>query len=375
MSKKIRFHLVIDGVPVRNVEQLRKNFNLQEIMALHERGVLSRWLDAHEQVEILQKINKSKQGSFEEVAKGIIAALEVNAEENQIISTLDDIEYMRSRKVMLDNFNKNNIRLNSAITELYHGEYNAILENLENITNAANIHFLMKATTRLTRDYSPLLMLDSDRLYNHLKKHSPLTLLAFLCDKENINTRLFFDQKPERYEDFYSYTQNFFHHSGNSSIGALHKKHGVDHFSNTVTMFFISGNQLKNVDRTINEMNDGGVNSIMGRTLCDVVAASLFETATNEENTEPFNIAPNLKYISGMKCFVGTTDHYWKDLVDRDRRVLLVHLPPRTYARSAGEKGQEVSSETLKSAPFPVLNGLDYKSNNASETIAYIEID
>jgi hypothetical protein len=53
--KTIKFDLPIDGVKVKNIEELREHFNT-EILDLHKSGLLVKWLKSQRQSEITEKV-------------------------------------------------------------------------------------------------------------------------------------------------------------------------------------------------------------------------------------------------------------------------------------------------------------------------------
>lgn len=44
MSKTIKFNLICDGNPVRNIEDLRDNFSIEDVLKVFHNGLLVRWL-------------------------------------------------------------------------------------------------------------------------------------------------------------------------------------------------------------------------------------------------------------------------------------------------------------------------------------------
>lgn len=45
MTKAIKFNLILDGKPVRNLAELRDNFNIEDILTSYRNGLLKRWLE------------------------------------------------------------------------------------------------------------------------------------------------------------------------------------------------------------------------------------------------------------------------------------------------------------------------------------------
>lgn len=44
MAKTIKFNLILDGYPVRNLEGLQEHFSIEDILKYFRNGLLLRWL-------------------------------------------------------------------------------------------------------------------------------------------------------------------------------------------------------------------------------------------------------------------------------------------------------------------------------------------
>lgn len=45
MAKTIKFNLILDNYPVRNIEGLQEHFSMEDMLKYFENGLLLRWLD------------------------------------------------------------------------------------------------------------------------------------------------------------------------------------------------------------------------------------------------------------------------------------------------------------------------------------------
>ena len=45
MAKTIKFNLILDGYPVRTLEELQEHFSLEDMANYFENGLLERWLE------------------------------------------------------------------------------------------------------------------------------------------------------------------------------------------------------------------------------------------------------------------------------------------------------------------------------------------
>ena len=94
------------------------------------------------------------------------------------------------------------------------------------------------------------------------------------------------------------------------------------------------------------------------------------EQITPEEKIE---IKDKIKYIVGLVTFQGKTDSYWKDLEIIGTKVMVISIPSGTFIRCAKNLKEELSSENVN-GKFPILDGLQYKSNDEYNPIVYMKV-
>ena len=74
-----------------------------------------------------------------------------------------------------------------------------------------------------------------------------------------------------------------------------------------------------------------------------------------------------------LKSFAGVTDGYWKDLKPKGQKYMLLSIGVGDFARSAGVIGGDLGSAQIN-GKFPVVDGIDYKSNSSMRTMLYMEV-
>lgn len=74
-----------------------------------------------------------------------------------------------------------------------------------------------------------------------------------------------------------------------------------------------------------------------------------------------------------LHSFAGITDGYWKDLEPKGKKFMIISMGEGDFVRSAGNRDEEFSSSDIKEK-FLILDGIDYKSNNAGHTLLYMEV-
>ncbi|WP_022954624.1 hypothetical protein [Leucothrix mucor] len=125
MAKKIKFNMRLDGNPVRNIEGIRDNFSIDDVLEVYQSGVLQRWLksrgfdDAYYEVENIENKNNP--------ILELVKIFDINFDEmelKEIISSIEQLKNNREKYKLLDK----GVVDNKKIIENYHLEYNELLE-------------------------------------------------------------------------------------------------------------------------------------------------------------------------------------------------------------------------------------------------------
>lgn len=74
-----------------------------------------------------------------------------------------------------------------------------------------------------------------------------------------------------------------------------------------------------------------------------------------------------------LKSFAGATEAYWKDIEPSNKRFMILKIQNGNYVRNSGRVGEELGYSDIKDK-FIIIDGLDYKSNNSSHELLYMEV-
>ena len=74
-----------------------------------------------------------------------------------------------------------------------------------------------------------------------------------------------------------------------------------------------------------------------------------------------------------LVSFAGITDGYWKDLEPKGKQYMIISMENGDYVRAAGVSGGDKSYTDIRDN-FVIIDGIDYKSNNASHKLLYMEV-
>ena len=102
MSKTIKFNLICDEKPVRNLEGLQENFSIEDMLKYYDNGLLLRWLDVRgykKQYDAVKTINKSANKKI--VIKSLIKIFEVvDIDESEIDKAISILSYQEEEREM-----------------------------------------------------------------------------------------------------------------------------------------------------------------------------------------------------------------------------------------------------------------------------------
>lgn len=182
MAKAIKFNLQIDGKPVRTIDELRDNYNVQDILeAYKNQNLLIKWLDIRGYENELDKVKAINTQNDMEISRQLISIFDIDINEDEIRCVLYNIFFHQQKESKLENIREKDMKLNELISK-YHQEYNELKEQIKN--NAEDYPFLKEAASKIQNDYFLLFSLDYKNLFTSLKNDYPLPILAFVANKK-----------------------------------------------------------------------------------------------------------------------------------------------------------------------------------------------
>lgn len=160
----IKFALLCDGQPVRTLEKLQENFNINDVLEHYESGKLADWLesrDYEEELETLKKINKNV--DLLELAKELCKLFDIAVDDSRLKQAVD------SQLVKKEAYHKAQPKDHVGA---YIEEYKALAKEL------LNRHVFNEAVlNRIRKEYKPLYELNKVELYHNLRKNNKKTAM------------------------------------------------------------------------------------------------------------------------------------------------------------------------------------------------------
>lgn len=330
MAKTIKFNLICDDYPVRTLEDLREHFCIEDILAYYQNGLLERWLSVREYSEELKKIQEIKTDDEIKIIKKIIRIFNLDIDSSEVLKSVYMLQYKRDNLKAVQNYEKENYKVNYIIEDYFRG-YQKVIDKI--IQNRTDLPCIKAAVNEINDKYMILFDIDYRILFTKLYHYAPLAIFVMLT----------FDDMREKYL------------SKNANYNPFFK-----------AMYGLM--KLKNISSDINNSEEEKMNQEF---LLDLkedfnIISSRISSVT---------VSNKLKEIMGenLKVFAGHTEGYWKDIEPDDKKYMILSMESGDYVRSAGKSGEELGYDDIQDK-FVILDGIDYKSNNSTHELLYMEV-
>lgn len=178
MAKTIKFNLILDGYPIRTLEDLQEHFSIEDILDYQQNGLLARWLDVrgYESQRNAVKAINNKNGA-KQILKDLIRIFEIPIQPADVDKAIAILGYLNKQKHFEERCKQNAMDRNLVI-ESYHTEYNKLIGHM--IDNSNNMSLLKADVLQLEREYKRLFHLDFQSLYFKLLNAAPKAIYAMM---------------------------------------------------------------------------------------------------------------------------------------------------------------------------------------------------
>jgi len=377
MAKKIKFNLILDGVAVRDLNSLRDNFNLDDLIAYFRGGVLQRWLDVRGFKSELREVEKiDRDTSGDEVARKLIEIFQIS---QLLPEDIFHIKFLEERRAFLSQVSQGEFS-QKEIIEQYHKRYNLLKESM--IENCDNLPFLQSGVREIEREFLPLFQLEAKELLNLYVKNHILIAIAFLLNRglrsymlnsKDIKSKLsgIIFLRNEKIREIYNQFKSF------KGLDDKLKKRVKIYKGDTAQKWIRvedgdvlilqsnAGTKIRDIYKPENELSHIYAKG-------SIIRGLEFQSFKESHFVKYIPLKDIDGFIGSISIFRGVTDGYWKDIEISGRDYLILELGQGCYVRSLGNYGEELSSEDVNEQ-FPLLNGIDYKSNSVTETLYYVK--
>ena len=163
MTKAIKFNLLLDKHPVRDLDDLRANFNLDDLLTAYHSHTLHRWLEVRGLTAELEQLNAIESTDELSIASVLCELFQEAISEADIKTAVYPLEFRKQQQQQLEQlasqqFNKD------AVIKSYHAGYEQLCEDM--LEKAEDYPFLKAAVNMLLTDYAKLFRVDFNRFFD-----------------------------------------------------------------------------------------------------------------------------------------------------------------------------------------------------------------
>lgn len=179
MAKTIKFNLILDNCPVRNIEGLQEHFSIEDMLKYFKNGLLLRWLNVRgyeKQYAAVEAIDKSL--AVKEIVLALVKIFEVGGQDDADIEKAIGILTYLDEENALNAIYKENAFSKEQIIDDYHSGYTALIMHMEE--HKDNMALLKADAVQMEREYLRLFELNPTNLYLRLKETAPKAIFAIL---------------------------------------------------------------------------------------------------------------------------------------------------------------------------------------------------
>ena len=194
MTKAIKFNLLLDKYPVRDLEDLKTHFNLDDLLVAYHGQVLHRWLEVRGLITELSLLNEIKSNDELLNASALCKLFHKTLSREAIQQAVYPFEFRQQQQHRLERLASQQFKRNEVIKS-YHGGYTKLCGEM--LEECINYPFLKAAVNTLWADYADLFRVDFNRFFDEFIEKSPLTLLTMLGEDNYRQSGLFTEERKE----------------------------------------------------------------------------------------------------------------------------------------------------------------------------------
>ena len=179
MAKTIKFNLILDNYPVRNIEGMQEHFSIEDMLKYFKNGLLLRWLKVREYEKEYEKVTAiDKTLDNKSIMMELVKIFEIaDLDEGEIEQAIGILTYLEEEKKLSARYEKNVLAKKQIIKD-YHTGYAELVEHMEK--NKDNMAILKADAIQMEKEYFELFKLNHFALYFRLVETAPKAVFAIL---------------------------------------------------------------------------------------------------------------------------------------------------------------------------------------------------
>lgn len=330
MAKTIKFNLICDDKPVRTIEDLQDNFSIEDVLKYYQNGLLLRWLNVRGYEAEAKKVSEINAAEDMEIIKELIKIFGVEADTQKVEEGVYMLKFLEEKKVLYEAYAKDNFKVKDIIDD-YQAGYDQLINGI--IENPENASIIKANIAELMSQYKWIMDLNHRELFWRLKDISPLSIMCLLMNEE---ARWY----------YLPVCVSIYDTETNEDKTRM----------NDIRAMFLGEDKTVNLKMVYDTDSDVD-KAQMYNAICSMLSSSDLISKLGSE----------------VHSFSGETDGYWKDLETKDKKYMILKMEIGDYVRSAGLQNGDLDSIAINNK-FVILNGIDYKCNNACHQLLYMEV-
>lgn len=350
MSKVIKFNLIVDGKSIRTIDQLKENFNVDDVLEHYESGVLQRWLQVREYEEYLIKVMEINNQDKIKTAYELVLIFDVAKTDEEIKGSLYYLEFKKNAEEQIKNLEKNRFNCIEVVADHY-TNYKNVLKMI--IERKDDFSYIKQSINEIESSYLELFEFSYMDFYEKMTRNAPLAIFATLMN-ESLRNYFIYNPESDKLIDTSSTKKAF-----NLSL----KDFFSFQYSSSSNYNKVIVDKVECFMKQFTEQPGSSTINTMLRDLGQIGAENSKEVIHTWYDT----VAKYLKYV------VCTTNDYWKDIEPTGKRYLVLFVGRNCMVRNAGRHGEELKENDVL-LKYPILSGIDYKCNTPQVPLIYMEV-
>ena len=362
MTKTIKFNLNADGKPVRTLDELRESCNIDDLLRHYESGVLARWLEVRGFNEELEKIKAIKAEDDILIVSEMCKIFHADISEEKMKSDVYPLVFRKREKKDLEKYQNNKSNKADIISD-YHKDYGLLLKEIE--SSPANYAFLKATVNVLWDNYNALLKVDFVRFFSFFSAKAPLLFFTMLANDKYRQPSFFSDDQKEK---VFNLLPQQFREKDTIKIEKDTNRSWIKLTDNQVII-----KSIKNASSSV--QIKGTDNKEWAATLVRVDSTLLGLSFSSNAPSDSIEYAEieKVELDPPYKTFSGNTEGHWHDVEPKGKKFLILKIEKGNLICNADVRGEEFKDVDVN-GKFLILDGINYKSNNADNQLIYLEV-
>lgn len=340
MTKAIKFNLLLDKHPVRDLEDLLAHFNLDDLLTAYHSHTLHRWLEVRGLTAELNQLMAINSTDELTIASALCELFQENISEADIKTAVYPLEFRKQQQQQLKQLNSQQFNKN-AVIKSYHAGYKKLYAEM--LEKAADYPFLKAAVNTLWTDYAQLFSVDFDLFFSIFIEKSPLTLFTMLANDDYRKSGLLKAKRKERVflsipnqmEEITTFKKETIEQEGKLETYRGDTNHSWRKITDERVIIkkiieASSSVKLKGNDKTEYPKQTGVGKKINGLHFYSYASGDSVEYAPLVKKVIEKPVKKQVKSKTPLptylQSYAGATDGYWKDLQPKGTKCLILKI-------------------------------------------------